>query len=206
MRTHGWGGCVPATDDEAIGRILAATREVIDERGAATTLADVARLLGVTRQTVYRYFPSTEALLAATALDATEEFMAGIATRLVGVGEPDVAVIMGVTAVLDTLADDRYMGILLQPGHQSIGAIGQFTSAGARAFARSMVDRMDVDWMGCGYADDDIDLVVEIILRTLQSMIIDPGGDRLSVTDRALLLDRWLGAAVRGLVAGRKVL
>ena len=58
MRTHGWGGNPPLDDDEAVARILVATRGVIDEKGAATNLADVARILGVTRQTVYRYFPS----------------------------------------------------------------------------------------------------------------------------------------------------
>ena len=65
MRTHGWGGHPPIDDDEAVARILAATRAVIDAKGAATSLTDVARHLGVTRQTVYRYFPSTVDLLAA---------------------------------------------------------------------------------------------------------------------------------------------
>ncbi|WP_244438602.1 helix-turn-helix domain-containing protein, partial [Mycolicibacterium septicum] len=63
MRTHGWAGSTPATDEEAIARILAAAGKAIDERGADFSIADVARTLGVTRQTVYRYFPSTDALL-----------------------------------------------------------------------------------------------------------------------------------------------
>ncbi|MEP9395287.1 TetR/AcrR family transcriptional regulator [Gordonia sp. VNK1] len=199
MRTHGWSGRPPATDDEAAARILSATREVIDERGEATKLADVARLLGVTRQTVYRYFPSTEALLAATAIDAVGGFLDGIAARLAGVTEPDVAIIEGVLAVLDSVAQDRYMGILLRPGHQSLPVIGEITSGGARVFARTMVDRMDVDWAGRGYTDADKELIVEIVLRTLQSLIIDPGDDSRSEAGRRALLDRWLGAAVRAM-------
>ena len=70
MRTHGWGGQPPASDDEAIERILAATRQSIDRRGASTSITDVADTLHVTRQTVYRYFASTEDLLQATALQA----------------------------------------------------------------------------------------------------------------------------------------
>ena len=54
MRTHGWAGSTPASDGEAVARILAAARKAIDARGADISIADVARTLGVTRQTVYR--------------------------------------------------------------------------------------------------------------------------------------------------------
>ena len=70
MRTHGWSGSAPASDDEAIARILDAAGKAIDARGADFSIADVARTLGVTRQTVYRYFPSTDALLVASAVHA----------------------------------------------------------------------------------------------------------------------------------------
>ncbi|MGC5247559.1 TetR/AcrR family transcriptional regulator [Gordonia sp. DT219] len=203
MRTHGWAGQVPATDEEAIARILATTREVIDECGEATRLADVARRLGVTRQTIYRYFPSTEALLSATAIDAVGAFLDGIAGRVFGLADPDVAVVEGVCAVLETVADDRYMGILLRPGHQSLPVIGQITSDSAAVFARTMVARMDVDWAERGYTDDDLEVLVEIVLRTLQSLIIDPGLEPYSAAGRRAFLDRWLGAAIRALPAAR---
>ncbi len=63
MRTHGWSGATPADDDEAIARILDAARRRIDRSGKDFGISDVAKDVGVTRQTVYRYFPSTEALL-----------------------------------------------------------------------------------------------------------------------------------------------
>ena len=90
MRTHGWSGSAPvsddetelsfspntdASDDEAIARILAAASKAIDARGADFSIADVARTLGVTRQTVYRYFPSTDALLVAAAVHAASGFL-----------------------------------------------------------------------------------------------------------------------------------
>ena len=49
MRTHGWSGSAPASDEEAIARILVAAGNAIDERGADFSIADVARTLGVTR-------------------------------------------------------------------------------------------------------------------------------------------------------------
>ena len=63
MRTHGWSGATPADDDEAIARILDAARRRIDLSGKDFGISDVAKDVGVTRQTVYRYFPSTESLL-----------------------------------------------------------------------------------------------------------------------------------------------
>ncbi|PRC44399.1 TetR family transcriptional regulator, partial [Mycobacterium sp. ITM-2017-0098] len=57
MRSHGWGGNTPASDEEAIDRILSAAEKIVADRGSAMRIADVARELAVTRQTVYRYFP-----------------------------------------------------------------------------------------------------------------------------------------------------
>lgn len=103
MRTRGWGGNVPASDEEAVARILQATRQTIDERGEQTSIADVARMLGVTRQTVYRYFPSTEELLAATAADGAGAFLDQLAEALAGMTDPGEAVAEGVALTLERL-------------------------------------------------------------------------------------------------------
>ena len=76
MRTHGWGGATPASDDEAIERILDAASDAIDERGADIRIADVARTLGVSRQTVNsiengRYLPSLPLAIAMARYFAT---------------------------------------------------------------------------------------------------------------------------------------
>jgi AcrR family transcriptional regulator len=88
VRTHGWSGSAPATDEEAITRILDAAGQAIDERGADVSIADVARTLGVTRQTVYRYFPSTDALLVAAAVHAASGFQDRLAAHLRGIRRP----------------------------------------------------------------------------------------------------------------------
>ncbi|MBD1319186.1 TetR/AcrR family transcriptional regulator [Gordonia hankookensis] len=201
MRTHGWGGRVPRNDDEATARILAATRTVIDRRGASTSIADVARELDVTRQTVYRYFASTEVLLSATALDAVGALLDRMTERLRGITAADGAVVEGVAGVLEELRDDDYVGLLLRDDRLSVPVVGEITSEIGRVFARSMVDRMDVDWAGAGYADRDLDIVVEIVLRTLQSMVIDPGSPGRSASELREFLDVWMGASIRGLVA-----
>ena len=54
MRTHGWAGNPPATDEEAAARIVAAAIACVETAGADADLAMVAERVGVTRQTVYR--------------------------------------------------------------------------------------------------------------------------------------------------------
>ena len=116
MRTHGWSGAAPASDDEAIARILDAASKAIDARGADFSIADVARTLGVTRQTVYRYFPSTDALLVAAAVHAADDFLDRLAAHLQGITDPAEAVTEGIATALEWLPKDKHLGLLIVPG------------------------------------------------------------------------------------------
>ncbi|GAB16705.1 putative TetR family transcriptional regulator [Gordonia effusa NBRC 100432] len=196
MRTHGWGGDVPINDDEAVARILAATRACIDRNGKSTSLADVARELQVTRPTVYRYFKGTEELLQATAMDAVGDLLGRVSVKLAGITEPDVAVVDGLLVVLDELTAESYVGLVLDVDHLNMSRLGELTSDVAYGFARSVVMQMDVDWAARGFADQDVDDVIEILLRALQSLIVDRARER-PAEDLRRFLDRWVGAAIR---------
>lgn len=195
MRTHGWSGSAPATDEEAVARILDAAGRAIDTRGADFSITDVARALGVTRQTVYRYFPSTDALLQASAQRAATGFLDRLAEHLQGVTDPEEAVAEGIATALEWLPRDKHMGLLLMPGRAS--AFSQtVTSDVALQFANSMLRRFDVDWAGLGFADGDLDELAEHLLRIIQSFIIDPGRPPRRGTELRNYLRRWVGAAV----------
>ena len=191
MRTRGWGGDVPASDEEAVARILEATRRTIDERGEQTSIADVARTLGVTRQTVYRYFPSTEELITATATDGADTFLDQLAEALAGITDPGEAVAEGVALTLERLPHDPYVGLLLRTQQPSAFAVTVTTDTG-RDFGHSLLTRLDVDWTGFdGQAIDDI---IEMVLRTLQSFILAPLP--ASGAELRRLLRRWIAPAV----------
>jgi AcrR family transcriptional regulator len=197
VRTHGWSGSAPATDEEAIARILGAAGKAIDAQGADFSIADVARTLGVTRQTVYRYFPSTDALLVAAAVHAASGFLDRLAAHLQGITDPSEAVAEAVATALEWLPQDRHLGLLISPGRPSPHT-ESVTSDVALDFAHSMVRRFDVDWAGLGFTDAGLDELAEHLLRIIQSFVIDPGRPPRQGADLRRYLRRWVGAAITG--------
>jgi AcrR family transcriptional regulator len=200
VRTHGWSGSTPATDEEAVRRILDAASKAIDARGADFSIADVARTLGVTRQTVYRYFPSTDALLQASAQRAAIGFLDRLAEHLRGLTDPVEAVAEGIATALEWLPQDKHIGLLLTPGRAS--AFSQtVTSDEAMMFANAILRRFDVDWAGLGFTDADLNELAEHLLRIIQSFVIDPGRPPRQGDELRDYLRRWVGSAIPPSVA-----
>lgn len=195
MRRHGWSGDIPADDDEAARRIIDAARRGIDDRGTVS-VSDVAQSLGVTRQTVYRYFATHEALLAATALSAVGAFLDRLAAQLGSITDPTDAVVEGIAYTLEALPDDRYLKLVMQPGKASAFAAG-VTSELAIGFGRSILERFQVDWAAVGFAGTVLDELVELMLRILQSFIVDPGGTARQGEGLRGFLRHWIAPAVR---------
>jgi AcrR family transcriptional regulator len=195
VRTHGWSGSAPASDDEAVARILAAAGKAIDERGAEISIADVARTLGVTRQTVYRYFPSTDALLVAAAVHAADDFLERVADHVRGIKDPVDAVTEAVATALEWLPKDKHIGLLVAPGRPNAHT-ESVTSDVALQFANAMVRRFDVDWAAHGFTDAELDELAEHLLRNIQSFVIDPG--RPPRTGQVLrdYMRRWVAGAI----------
>lgn len=195
MRRHGWSGDIPADDDEAVNRIIATARAAIDTRGTVS-VSEVAQTLGVTRQTIYRYFPTLETLLAATAVAAVATFLDRLADQLGSITDPTEAVVEGLAYTFEQLPHDKYLSLVLQPGKASAFTAG-VTSDLAIGFGRSILQRFDVDWGSAGFADNMLDELVEFMLRTLQSFILDPGRPARSGSDLRAFLNAWIAPAVR---------
>jgi AcrR family transcriptional regulator len=195
MRTHGWSGATPADDDEAIARILDAARRRIDQSGKDFGISDVAKDVGVTRQTVYRYFPSTEALLFATSVAEVGPFLDSLARHVRKIHDPAEAVIEGIAHTLERLPHERYLGLLLTPGKASAFSAG-VTSDMAMTFGRSIVERFEVDWASVGIVGDELDQLVEFMLRLFQSLVIDPGRPPHKGKELRAFLRRWVAPAI----------
>ena len=191
MRTHGWGGAPPSSDEEAIARIVGAMRQCIDAKGARASIMDVAHSLGVTRQTVYRYFSSTADLLTATAIDATDDLAERLASLVKDVSDPGDAVVEMVVYVLESLRSEPYVGLLLTSDRAGSFAQG-VTSAVARATGYSLLEQLNVDWEASGVTQELLDEFVEHILRTIQSLVLDPGEPPRKGDDLRHYLRRWV--------------
>lgn len=191
-RTHGWSGNAPSDDEAAVRRIVRAAGELIDEGAVEPTILHVAKRLGVTRQTIYRYFTSTEELWRATAEDATTDFLADLAEHMRGITDPAEAVVEGVARTLENLRANRRFGLFFR-GPTPDQILTEVTSTTAITLGRALLDESDVQWDGWG--DDDRDELVEHMLRTLQSFIIDPGHPPRTGAQLRAYLRRWIAPA-----------
>ncbi|RAY14553.1 TetR/AcrR family transcriptional regulator [Actinomadura craniellae] len=195
MRNRGWRGEPPSDDDEARERIIAAAMRCIDRHGAAKTgLADVAAELGVTRQTVYRLFPSAEDLFQAMAVSAADTFIDRMAARVSGFTEPAEMLVECLAFTLERLHQERHLSALFVREQAHITR--QFTSATPSELTRTLMARLPVDWHALGIDRRRQDQIVEIYLRTLQSFVIDPGPPR-SPDELRAFLRLWLAPAIR---------
>jgi len=68
-----------ALRDRTAAAIIDSAAAILAERGDAASMDDIASAAGVSRATLYRYFPSREALLRAMAATSIEELAARIA-------------------------------------------------------------------------------------------------------------------------------
>lgn len=196
MRRHGWSGNTPASDEEAVDRILDAVDSLAAEPGSTIRVTDVARSLGVSRPTVYRYFQGPEELLAASRMRSADGLFGRLASHVRGLNDPTVALVEGVAFAVESLSGDRQMAQLLGARANGSSAV-LFTSELASAFSRSMLRRYDVDWALHGYDDAALDEVGELCTRTFYSLFIDPGTHTTDGLTLRRFITGWLGPAIQ---------
>ena len=196
MGNHGWGGNPPATDDEALQRIVDATASVIDRRGVAkTSLSDVATELGVTRQTVYRHVGSLPAAVSLVAWQGAEAFVDRMIAHLQGVGDPAEAVVEGFLFCLRTVPSDPRLSLLLQLGDAD-AFVRTASTPDVLAYGAEKLRLFPVDWSDGGVTDADLPGLAEMILRLLISMLQNPFDPPRPEAEVRAFLERWLAPAL----------
>ncbi|MDJ0360506.1 TetR/AcrR family transcriptional regulator [Rhodococcus sp. H29-C3] len=192
-RRRGWGGAPPESDDDAARRIVDTAVELIGSTEGEVTIADVAESLGVIRQTVYRYFPSADALFRAAAIASVGAFLDRLTEYVRGIEDPAKAVVEAVMFALGDVPRTPHLAIMLSGAHSHTEGIA---SDEAMAFGMTMIRRFDVDWEHHGYDEQALRELVEHQLRTMQSFFISPGNPPRSEQDLRRYLQRWLGPVV----------
>lgn len=196
MRTHGWQGKPPSSDEDAVARIVAAADRCVRRRGGQTTIADVAVELGVSRKTVYRYFPSTTALLRAAATQGTRKFLETMAERLSGIDDVAEAVVEGIVLTVTAVPDEPYLRLLLEePSHTLLRSV---TSETARRIGQQvLVEHTSIDWERTPIASHMLDELVEWSLRAVHSFMSNPSDPPRDADELRGYLRHWLAPAIR---------
>jgi AcrR family transcriptional regulator len=198
MKNRGWRGDPPADDAEARDRIIAAAMRCIDRHGPIKTgLSDVAAELGITRQTVYRLFPSTDDLFQAVSVTAADSFVDQMVARVSRLIEPAAMLTECIAFTIERLRDERYLSLLFDRGQEAF-IEQQFTSSLPSELTERLLTRLPVDWTELGISGRKVDLLIEIYLRTLLSFLVDPGPAR-SGRELRTILRHWLTPAILSL-------
>ncbi len=199
MGYHGWRGNPPGTEDEARRRIVEAATACLDRAGLAkTSLSDVAAEAGVTRQTVYRYFPGLKDILRAVGLAGVEEFAGRMARHLASFGTAAEAAVEAVVFAVRTVPGEPYLGLLLQAGEGEYFTAG-VTSQLAFSAGAGILRNVPVDWAAAGVeTDDDLQGLAEILMRLFLSFLQYPSAPALTDDELRALVRRWLGPALGG--------
>ncbi|TCJ96634.1 TetR/AcrR family transcriptional regulator [Nocardia alba] len=197
MRTTGWLGHPPATDDEARARILEATHRCVERRGARTTISDVASSLGLSRATVYRYYEGTATLLQAAAVEGTREFLDQLGDHLRSFDDLAEAAVEGVTFIITQVPSQPYLQLMFEESTHTL--LRTVTSETTRAIARALlVERTSVDWTRTTIDSSTLDELVEWIQRIVQSFLSDQTESPTRTPDQLReYLHRWLGPSIR---------
>lgn len=194
MRTHGWGGSTPVDDEEAAARIVEAALALVRRTGAPPGIAQVAEAVSVTRQTVYRYFPSADALLAATAAHVTGALLDAIAERLAACTTPTEVAVEAVAFIVDEVDRRPELSLALAPTR--LHSVLEVTSPAAVALGASILRQAPIDWAASGYDDAAVDALASHLLRIVQSLVLDPGDPPLRGAAVRAYLRRWVAPAV----------
>lgn len=184
VRRKPWNGSRPANAEAARRRLLDAARTAVERHGEARAgLADVARIAGVTRQTVYRYFEDSDDLFRSAAALASggflEQLRAEVRRRPTWRGRVVECLVFTVTR----LPEDPHLGPLVR----AQGVDPSFL-LGLGFVQEELVALADE---GPVPAPAHLDALAELLIRLLGSFLTDPGPPRDADALRALV-DGWL--------------
>lgn len=196
MGYHGWKGNPPRTEEEARRRIVAAAAACVEQFGPAkTTLSDVASELGVTRQTVYRYYANLGELLGAVAQNGIDDFVERMAEHLGNFTTPADVAIESIVWSVQTIPHERFIGALLQAGETDVFSRA-VTSPLALSVGGRILRRVPVDWSAVGIAESELESLAEVLMRLFVSFLQYPADPPRSADELRTLVRRWLGPAL----------
>jgi AcrR family transcriptional regulator len=154
-------------------RILdAAFDRVMDIGLARTTVEDVARAAGLSRQTIYRYFPSKEHLITALVLREEERFLDGIREAFAEDPGLEAALSDGILFCLRFARQHPLLDRLLETDPETL--LPYLTTRGAPVIRRARQVLKELLVKKAWVRGDLLDAAVDAAVRTVVSYALTP--------------------------------
>ena len=158
-------------------RILDATLATMADYGIARlSLEDVARRAGLSRQTVYRYFPSKGALLEATVLREEEIFLANITSAAGRHRELEPALRAAIEAAMRTGQDHVVLNRLIATEPTALVALVSGDSGPVLSAARQALEEILGGWLPKA-PKARLTMAADAVARLLVSYVVNPPAD-----------------------------
>ncbi len=117
--------------------------------------------------------------------------------------DPVAWIVEAVAIPIEWLPSRPRMTLLLDAGRAELFA-RSMTSPVAVEMMRQEFRRSTIDWTGLGFRRADIDEVIEVMLRLIASMLIDPPDPPWSTARLRRFIGRWIGPAVERITVGEQ--
>jgi hypothetical protein len=112
-----------------------------------------------------------------------------------GLNDPVTALVESLSFGVENLIGDPQLESLLTRRIEG-EAVTSLTSDTATALCLSVFGRLDVDWELHGFDTAALHEHAEMFLRTVQSLLIDPGPQERDGIELRRFITRWLGPAI----------
>jgi AcrR family transcriptional regulator len=165
-------------DDQTAARILGAAYEQAEDFGLRRfTMDDVARRVGVSRVTIYRYFPKKDQLMNALLMRELRRFLTKADAVIEAQPTPEAKLVEGLLFCLDFLRGHRLLTRLLRTEPELIlphltTRAGTIVAAARSWIARHV--RAEVAAGRIALPEQDIEMLCELLVRTVISLVITP--------------------------------
>lgn len=166
-----------ALQDRTAAAIVDNAAAIMAERGDAASMADIASVAGVSRATLYRYFPNREALLHAMATTSVEELAARIADadlRGIPVKEAIARLVRGFVAVGSKYVALSSGRLKRTADHPNVDAL--LSEPVRELFRRGIAD-------GSLRADLDPELLIDLFSGLIKAALDITSGGRAGVEE-----------------------
>jgi AcrR family transcriptional regulator len=171
------GGGVAAAED-ASERILRAAVQQIEDFGVRRfTIDDLARRVGLSRVTIYRYFPRKEALIEEVLLSELRRFLADVDAVVAGYDSLEDRSVEGFVFALTFLREHRVLDRLLRTEPELILPLLTTHAAPVLEAGRKYIEyvaRREAQESVLPLSDRDIATLSELLARSVLSFVLTP--------------------------------